>query len=112
MTALNPSPGRRQFLQSGLALGAAALFTRGAFAEELSRTPRLTEGPFYPDKLPLDTDNDLLIINDSITPAVGDITHLSGKILDTGGSPIKNAVIEIWQVDNKGVYIHSRDSAG
>jgi protocatechuate 3,4-dioxygenase beta subunit len=101
---------RRGLLRGGLALGAAAFFTRGAFAEQLARTPRLTEGPFYPDKLPLDTDNDLIIINDSITPAVGDITHLSGKILDSSGSPIKNAVIEIWQVDNKGVYIHSADS--
>ena len=101
---------RRGLLRGGLALGAAAFFTRGAFAEELSRTPRLTEGPFYPDKLPLDTDNDLLVINDSITPAVGEITHLSGKILDAKGSPINNAVIEIWQVDNKGVYIHSADS--
>jgi protocatechuate 3,4-dioxygenase beta subunit len=103
---------RRGLLRGGLALGAVGLFARGAFAEELSRTPRLTEGPFYPDKLPLDTDNDLLIINDSITPAVGEITHLSGKILDVKGSPIKNAVIEIWQVDNKGVYINTRDSTG
>jgi protocatechuate 3,4-dioxygenase beta subunit len=102
---------RRGFL-SALTLGAAAFNVRGAFAEQLAKTPRLTEGPFYPDKLPLDTDNDLLIINDSITPAVGEITHLSGKILDATGSPIKNAVIEIWQVDNKGVYIHSRDSTG
>ncbi|HYV27675.1 MAG TPA: intradiol ring-cleavage dioxygenase, partial [Candidatus Eisenbacteria bacterium] len=54
----------------------------GAFAEELMRTPRQTEGPFYPDKLPLDTDNDLILVNDSITPAVGEITHLSGRILD------------------------------
>ena len=37
---------------------------------------RKTEGPFYPNKLPLDTDNDLLIVNDAITPAVGEITHL------------------------------------
>ncbi len=101
---------RRGLLRGGLALGAAALFVPGAFAEQLSRTPRLTEGPFYPDKLPLDTDNDLLIVNDSINPAVGEVTHLSGKILDVTGSPIKNAVIEIWQVDNKGVYIHSADS--
>src|SRR3954468_2294590 len=93
---------RRGLLRGGLALGAAAYFTPGVFAEQLARTPRLTEGPFYPDKLPLDTDNDLLIVNDSITPAVGDITHLSGKILDATGSPINNAVIEIWQVDNKG----------
>jgi protocatechuate 3,4-dioxygenase beta subunit len=101
---------RRGLLRGSLALGAAAFFAPGAFAEELARTPRLTEGPFYPDKLPLDTDNDLLIINDAITPAVGEITHLSGKVLDASGSPIKNAVIEIWQVDNKGVYIHSADS--
>src|SRR5258708_9786448 len=102
---------RRGFL-SALTLGATAFTVRGAFAEQLAKTPRLTEGPFYPDKLPLDTDNDLLIINDSITPAVGEITHLSGKILDGTGSPIRNAVIEIWQVDNKGVYIHSRASTG
>jgi protocatechuate 3,4-dioxygenase beta subunit len=102
---------RRSLLRAGLSLGAAAYFVPGVFAEELTRTPRLTEGPFYPDRLPLDTDNDLLIINDSITPAVGEITHLSGKILDVRGNPIKNAVIEIWQVDNKGVYIHSADSS-
>src|SRR5882672_4491048 len=67
----------------------------GAFAEELTRTPQQTEGPFYPVKLPLDTDNDLLIINDSITPAVGDVTHLSGRILDAKGDPIRNVLVEI-----------------
>src|SRR5438128_11039304 len=104
---------RRSFLRGSLVLGAGAwafASVRGAFAEELARTPRLTEGPFYPDQLPLDTDNDLLVINDSITPAIGEITHLGGKVLDAAGSPIKNAVIEIWQVDNRGVYIHSADS--
>ena len=40
---------RRGLLRGGLALGAVALFTPGVFAEELARTPRLTEGPFYPD---------------------------------------------------------------
>src|SRR5262249_18352212 len=81
----------------------------GLFADEIERvrTPPQTEGPFYPDKLPLDTDNDLLIVNDSITPAVGEITHLSGKILDAKGEPVRNALVEIWQVDSKGAYIHS-----
>jgi protocatechuate 3,4-dioxygenase beta subunit len=98
---------RRSFL-GGLASGVVAFSARGAFAEELTRTPRQTEGPFYPDKLPLDTDNDLLIINDSITPAVGEVTHLSGRILDARGEPIRNALVEIWQVDAKGAYLHSR----
>src|SRR5262249_23126150 len=93
-------PSRRLFLGS-LALRAAAFTTRGAFAEELVKTPRQTEGPFYPNKLPLDTDNDLLIVNDSFTPAVGQITHLTGKILDSRGNPIKNALVEIWQCDGK-----------
>lgn len=51
---------RRRFLNS-LALGASVWTVPGAFAEELTRTPKQTEGPFYPDKLPLDTDNDLLV---------------------------------------------------
>src|SRR5438309_9440039 len=99
---------RRGFLRQ-IGLSAALLAVRGAFAEELTRTPRQTEGPFYPNKLPLDTDNDLLIVNDAITPAVGDITHLSGRILDAKGNPIKNALVEIWQCDNKGVYLHTAD---
>ncbi len=98
---------RRHFVQ-GIALGAAAFATPGVFAEELTRTAAVGEGPFYPDKMPLDTDNDLLIINDGITPAVGDITHLSGRILSETGTPIRNAFVEIWQVDSDGSYIHTR----
>jgi protocatechuate 3,4-dioxygenase, beta subunit len=101
-------PGRRAFLG---ALGAMFFTTRGVFADELERTPRLTEGPFYPDRLPLDTDNDLLIINDKITPAVGEITHLTGRVLGPSGSPVRNATVEIWQCDANQVYLHSGDSS-
>ena len=111
MNATDPILTRRGLLRGSLALGAMALFTPGVFAEQLARTPRLTEGPFYPDKLPLDTDNDLVIVNNSITPAVGEITQLTGRVLSISGEPIKDAVVEIWQVDNKGVYIHTADSS-
>src|SRR2546425_6157579 len=100
---------RRRFIRS-LGLGAALFTVPGLLAEELVRTPRQTEGPFYPDHLPLDTDNDLIIVNDGVTPALGEITHLSGRILDAKGDPIRNALVEIWQVDNHGVYLHSRDT--
>jgi len=77
-------PTRRLFLG---ALGASFFATRGMFAEQLLLpTPLVTEGPYYPDKLPLDQDNDLLIINDSITRAVGEITHLTGRVLTASGS--------------------------
>ena len=101
---------RRGLLRGGLALGALAFVTPGLFAEQLARTPRLTEGPFYPDRLPLDTDNDLLIVNNSITPAVGEVTHLAGRVLSVSGEPIRDAVVEIWQVDGRGVYLHTADS--
>ena len=112
---------RRKFLTLSMAGGAVATgcagwmnYVRadkpGEFAEALFKTPKMAEGPFYPDKLPLDTDNDLLILNDSITPAVGEVTHLSGRVLTTAGSPVRNAFVEIWQVDSKGVYLHSQSA--
>jgi protocatechuate 3,4-dioxygenase beta subunit len=109
MTENNSPYTRRLFLSSitAAAVGAAALTTRGVFADELIQTPKQTEGPFYPNKMPLDTDNDLLVINDSITPAVGAVTYLSGRVLDRRGDPIRSAVVEIWQVDNNGAYLHT-----
>ncbi|MBI2925742.1 MAG: intradiol ring-cleavage dioxygenase [Verrucomicrobia bacterium] len=100
---------RRAFLFR-LGFGATMFAVPGAFAAELVRTLPQTEGPFYPDHLPLDTDNDLLIINDAITPAVGDVTWLSGRVLDARGQPIRNALVEIWQCDGHGVYLHSQDT--
>lgn len=103
-----PQCHRRSFLRTALA-GSAALFTvPGAFAEALTLTARDAEGPFYPDKMPLDTDNDLLILNDATTPGVGEVTHLSGVVMDIKGQPVRNALVEIWQVDNNAVYIHTQ----
>lgn len=96
---------RRRFFRQ-VALAAAWFSVPGLFAEELTRkTPWVEEGPFYPPKLPLDTDNDLIIVNDSITPAVGQITHVSGRLLDTKGDPIRGATIELWEADSMGVYL-------
>jgi protocatechuate 3,4-dioxygenase beta subunit len=96
---------RRGFLRQ-LGLGAAWFTVPGIFAEELARkTPWVEEGPFYPPRLPLDTDNDLILINDSITPAVGRIAHISGRLMDTRGDPIRNATIELWEADSLGVYL-------
>lgn len=107
MSHLSSSIDRRKVLA---ALALPLFITPGLYAEHLFPSPQLTEGPFYPDELPLDQDNDLLIINDKITPAVGEITHLSGRILSRTGEPVKDATIEIWQCDANAVYIHTSDS--
>jgi protocatechuate 3,4-dioxygenase beta subunit len=113
MQSQSDAGSRRRFLL-GMAGGAAFFTTRGLYAQALTQTAATTEGPFYPDKLPLDTDNDLLIINDGITPAVGEITYLAGRILSSSGEPIRNTFVEIWQVDAKASYLHSggRGAAG
>jgi len=97
---------RRHFLR-GVTFGAAALAAPGAFAQALA-TAVTGDGPFYPDRLPLDTDNDLLILNDGLTPAVGEIAHFSGRLLAENGAPVRNAFIEIWQSDVNGSYIHTQ----
>jgi protocatechuate 3,4-dioxygenase beta subunit len=98
-----PSLPRRSFLST------IPFFTiPGLMAETLTLTPKQTEGPFYPDKMPLDTDNDLILINDTLTPAVGTIAYLSGKVSDIKGNPLRNTLVEIWQVDNNGIYLHTR----
>ena len=102
---------RRGFLRA-TALGATFLTVPGAYAAALQETPAQTEGPFYPDKLPLDTDNDLLVVNDALDPSAGVVTWLGGRILDRRGQPIRNAVVEIWQADANGVYLHSRSDNG
>lgn len=97
-------PTRRHFI-TGLAAIAAYPLAR---AETLMTTPRQTEGPFYPDKLPLDRDNDLVLNGNRV--AQGEITHLGGRILDSQGRPAKSALVEIWQVDSHGAYLHSADA--
>jgi protocatechuate 3,4-dioxygenase beta subunit len=102
---------RRQFLKRIL-LGSAALFTtHGAFAGVLACTSFQTEGPFYPNKLPLDTDNDLILVNNSLTPSIGEVTHLSGRIFNEDGSPACGVVIELWEADANGCYVHTEGAS-
>mgnify|MGYP001249498777 CR=1 FL=1 len=108
VTGMNlPHLSRRSFVSSSIKI-APFFCVPGLMAEVLTLTPGQTEGPFYPDRMPLDTDNDLIIINESLTPAVGTIAYLSGKVTDIKGNAQRNALVEIWQVDNHGVYLHSR----
>ena len=87
--------------------------------EQMARLLRLewtygaaqSEGSFYPDQLPLDQDNDLVIVADHNGPAAGEITHLTGRILDLHGNPLRGVMIEIWQADHNGHYIHSADAS-
>lgn len=97
---------RRKWLLAGAALAASAWRPASA---ALIATPHQTEGPFYPATLPLDRDNDLVRVRDARSLALGEITHLSGRVLDARGVPLAGATVEIWQCDANGYYHHVSD---
>ena len=73
----------------------------------LIRTPWQGEGPFYPDIIPADTDNDLVKTGDTPIAAGGKILILNGRLVTLDSQPVQGVSIEIWQTDKNGVYLHS-----
>lgn len=96
----------------GFIAGAAGLLLpASALAIARVATPRQAEGPFYPDPLPQDRDHDLVQVGAAAARALGEVTHLAGRVLDLNGRPVAQAVVEIWQVDANGIYLHAAEGA-
>src|SRR6266481_8580412 len=85
--------GRRRFFKS-MAVASAGFTLRGYLAEALTLTPQVTQGPYYPlaKNIPLDKDNDLVYLNDSLTAANGIVSYITGRILDASGNPVRGAL--------------------
>lgn len=98
---------RRRLLQS-LLFTTGGILTNEIYAEALVLTPRATEGPYYPDHLPLDQDNDLTLITGGQAPAGGVVTEFGGRLLMADGRPVGDRTIELWQADVNGCYLHSK----
>ena len=98
---------RRTFLKLGA--GSLALAPLLAQAGPMLETVDQTTGPFYPDELPLDSDNDLVWIEGHDEPAQGVHTNVVGRVLTPRGEPIAGAKVEIWQCDANGGYHHPDD---
>ncbi len=101
---------RRSFIKSLLAFSGISLFSANANAA--TKTPRATEGPFYPTA-PMryaDTDNNLVKVSGKVKDAGGEVITLRGRVLDSNEKPIKDARVEIWQCDVNGHYLHTGDN--
>lgn len=103
----SPSISRRRLLQA--AASGLALLVPGTVTAAMP-TAAQSRGPFYPDQLPLDRDNDLTRVEGRDGIAAGEITDLQGRVLDTNGRPVAGALVEIWQCDANGRYIHRLDA--
>ena len=104
--------GRRSVLiaAAGAALIVAPALHLRARGQALSRrlTPAQTEGPFYPQALPADSDADLLA-NGGLRYDKGQPAWVEGTVSDMDGRPVRGAVVEIWQCDEQGRYHHAGD---
>ncbi len=77
---------RRHMVGTGFAL--AGLAAAQPAAAKLFPTPRQTPGPFYPTRIPLDSDTDLVRVDGRPTQAAGTVTHVFGRVLTEDGRPI------------------------
>jgi len=103
---------RRSFLRSAAAIAAAAAVPPWAHATAPLRAPTLsmTAGPFYPDELPLDRDNDLLHYAQHAGEPLGIPLNLTGRVVDARNRALAGVRVEIWQCDANGRYHHVGDS--
>jgi len=106
-----PWLGRRSVLTGMSASATIALLPTSLSQAESQRiaTPRQTEGPFYPTDWSGDIDADLVVVWGEATQASGQVTHVSGRILDLAAQPLRGAKVEIWQCDANGRYHNVRD---
>lgn len=101
---------RRAAIKAGAGLAAGAVATTVA-AGTLGITPDNPEGPFYPIHQQADKDADLTRVAGKDTRAAGEVICVSGRVLDENGAPIEGALVDIWQANAFGKYLHEGDTS-
>jgi protocatechuate 3,4-dioxygenase beta subunit len=103
---------RRKFLLSSLYFNLVGFLPRIVVAKKQQDvTPTEIEGPFYPLIAQQDTDFDLTKINGQNGTAHGKVIYIKGRVLDTAGNPVVDALVDLWQANAVGRYRHSSDQS-
>lgn len=103
---------RRLFVKAGFVSVFLAPFSSPAKSSPKQTylpTPPETEGPFYPVYPQKDKDFDLTRVVGTDAPAKGRVIFVEGRVIDTNGTPVEDAVVDLWQANAAGRYRHSRD---
>lgn len=95
---------RRRFLTLATGLAASPLVW--------AMTPTQPQGPFYPVRPTKYGDTDLTRLDPGAAVAEGKLLRIQGRVLDSEGTPVPAARVEIWQADAYGHYRHPRDRSG
>ena len=97
---------RRKFISLTSAVIATGIAPAIANGNDLQPTAKQVEGPFYPNHKQIDRNADMTSVAGMSGKAAGESLLVKGRVLDTNGNPIKNALIDIWQADKNGRYLH------
>jgi protocatechuate 3,4-dioxygenase beta subunit len=104
---------RRELLEIAVGLGGCTLCatasTTVAHAQERTFTQPMVQGPYYPQRKPRDQDADLTTIRGGSGRALGQIVHVTGRVVNENGEPVSGARIEVWQANARGRYTHPSD---
>lgn len=65
------------------------------------------DGPVYP-AIDIPWLSDFTTVSGSGKRPEGQLVYLFGQILDAKGRPLPQAIVEIWQADNSGLYKHPK----
>jgi protocatechuate 3,4-dioxygenase, beta subunit len=111
MENANPLISRRQFAVAGaLAASATVAASRAHAAVRLLPTPGQILGPFWPTQAVPDMSGDLTHVPGRNGRAVGQVLHVTGRVLNRDGTPVANAKLDIWQANAAGRYRHPSDT--
>lgn len=111
---MNNKGNRRNFMKRVIQMSAIGMTTGNVLANsrcKIPSTPRQPLGPFYPEEIPFDNNQDLTIVDGKLTQAKGKIIILKGVVQDDLCRPIDGAIVEIWQACHTGKYLHASDTS-
>ena len=88
-------------------------FTRTPDAPRIPRPLTLTErtGPLGLDRRIAVNNADLSRVTPAAPRALGQLMIMQGRVLDEDGAPVAGTVIEMWQANAAGKYIHEYDES-
>lgn len=104
---------RRDVLRAALVSGAALAVPGLALAQQCRQTPLQEEGPFYLNGYdrtrPVPHNSDLTAVPGATGLPEGEIIYVTGRVTDEECRPVKGAMVEVWQANAKGRYVHLVD---
>jgi protocatechuate 3,4-dioxygenase beta subunit len=99
----------RRNLSKKMAIATGVGLLAPGLAMSAPATPAQVEGPFHPVDAQKDTDLDLTLIEGHTGSALGEVILVRGRVLDSQGQALANALVDVWQANDKGRYSHPKD---